>query len=66
MTATVELRENPTASEVGTDERKPSPCAGERLGPVGWERVSYDGASFLIATYPAPAGLGRKAKRLAE
>ena len=65
MTATVELRENPTASEVGTDERKPSSPAGERLGPVGWEQVSYDGASFLIATYRAPAGPGGKTKRLA-
>ena len=56
MTATVEIRGNPAPSEGPSSGQDPLERSAERAGPVGWAKVSYDGASFLVGTYQASGG----------
>ncbi len=53
MTATVKIRGNPAPSEGPSSGQDPVERSAERPGPVGWAKVSYDGASFLVGTYQA-------------
>ncbi len=61
MTATVEIRWDPTPSEGVTSGQDPVERSAEQPGPVGWAKVSYAGASFLVVTYEA-SGSTKKSK----
>ncbi len=62
MTATVEIRGDPTPSEGVSSGQDPVERSAERPGPVGWAKISYAGASFLVVTYEASGGTTKKSK----